>query len=283
MSGSRSLLSEWQLRPKKQLGQHFLADPSIAKMILARTGLGADDVLLEVGAGLGALTIPSAQSVRRVYAVEKDPDLVRALDSELKKKQIHNVVILNKSIFEVDIRSIAEKDHTRLVVMGNLPYNISSQVLFYIMEVRNFIDRAVFMFQKEFAHRLLAVPCTKDYGRLSVMLQYAAEIKQIVSVAAHLFVPRPKVDSVVLEISFRKTIENPVQDEHVLSAIVKAAFGKRRKTLKNALADSGLKMPGDLIGRILEASGIAPERRAETLTVSEFVQLTNCFLKFSTG
>jgi 16S rRNA (adenine1518-N6/adenine1519-N6)-dimethyltransferase len=280
MTSSRSLLSEWNLRPKKQLGQNFLADPSTAKMIVARSGLTSTDIVLEIGAGLGALTFPAARTVERVYAVEKDNDLACALESELGRQKIENVVIINKDIFDVDIRDIAAKEKEKLVVVGNLPYNISSQVVFYLIEVKDVISQAVLMFQKELAQRLMAGPGSKDYGRLCVMLQYFADVKRIASVNAHLFIPKPKVDSEVIEIAFKKVIENPVADENVLSAIVKAAFGKRRKTLKNALADSELKIAYESIHQILTESGISPARRAETLSVAEFVKLGNAFYRF---
>jgi 16S rRNA (adenine1518-N6/adenine1519-N6)-dimethyltransferase len=277
MTSPRSLLSEWNLHPKKQLGQNFLADPSTAAMIVARAGLTSDDIVLEIGAGLGALTIPAAQMVKQVYAVEKDDHLAHTLESELRRQEIGNVIILNKDIFNVNIREIIVNEQGNLVVVGNLPYNISSQVLFYLIDARDVIDRAVLMFQKELAQRLMANPGTKDYGRLSVMLQYFTDLKRIAAVSAHLFVPKPKVDSEVIEIVFKKVIENPVADENVLSEIVKAAFGKRRKTLKNALAGSELKVDSESIHQILETAGILPARRAETLSVDEFVKLGNAF------
>jgi 16S rRNA (adenine1518-N6/adenine1519-N6)-dimethyltransferase len=277
MTSSRSLLSEWNLRPKKQLGQNFLADPSTAGMIISRAGLTAEDVALEIGAGLGALTIPAARAVRHLYAVEKDADLARALESELRRLDIGNVHIINKDIFNVDIRDFSQKGPEKLVVLGNLPYNISSPVLFYLIDARDVIGRAVLMFQKELARRLMAAPGAKDYGRLSVMLQYFADLKRIATVSAHLFFPKPKVDSEVVEVAFKKKIENPVADEGILSEIVKAAFGKRRKTLKNALTDSSLKADAETIIRILAQAGISPSRRAETLSVSEFVALGNIF------
>jgi 16S rRNA (adenine1518-N6/adenine1519-N6)-dimethyltransferase len=283
MTSPRLLLSEWNLRPKKQLGQNFLADPSTAKMIIARASLKSSDIVLEIGAGLGALTLPAARSVKQVYSVEKDNDLAHALGSELSRQKIENIVVINKDIFDVDIREIAGYEKENLVVIGNLPYNISSQVLFYLIDSRDVVDRAVLMFQKELAQRLLAKPGTKDYGRLSVMLQYFADIKRIASVSAHLFVPKPKVDSEVILIEFKKIIENPVADENVLSEIVKAAFGKRRKTLKNALGDSSLKKDSETINLILAEAGILPTRRAETLSVSEFVKLGNVFYQLMEG
>jgi 16S rRNA (adenine1518-N6/adenine1519-N6)-dimethyltransferase len=249
-------------------------------MIVSRAGLSSSDTVLEIGAGLGALTFPASQVVKRVIAVEKDNDLAHALESELRRRQIKNVDIIHKDIFDVNIFEVPRDEKEKLVVMGNLPYNISSQVLFYLLDAREVVGRAVLMFQKELARRLLAGPGTKDYGRLSVMLQYSADLKRIASVKAHLFVPKPKVDSEVIEIRFKKVIENQVADENILSEIVKAAFGKRRKTLKNALSDSSLMADSETINRILSETDILPTRRAETLSVSEYVELANVFCHF---
>lgn len=277
MTSPRFLLSSLNLRPKKQMGQNFLADPSTARMIISRAALTPADVALEIGAGLGALTVPAAQAVRRLYAAEKDHELVGLLESELRAHHIQNVVIDNRDIFDVDILDIAGKENRKLIILGNLPYHISSQVLFHLIDARKGIDRAILMFQKELAQRLTAGPGTKDYGRLSVMLQYFADLKRIATVNAHLFVPKPKVDSEVIEVRFKESIPEPVCDEKIFSETVKAAFGKRRKTLKNALTDSGLNVDAETVSRILANTGISPTRRAETLSVSEFVKLGNAF------
>lgn len=277
MPSPRALLTARDLKPKKQLGQNFLADPSTAAMIVSRSQLSADDIVLEIGAGLGALTIPAARAAKSVYAVEKDVHLAEILASEITGQGMENIRLIQSDIFDVDIAGIARGENRKLVVLGNLPYNISSPVLFYLMAARSDIIRAILMFQKEVAQRLTAVPGTKDYGRLSVMLQYAAEIRPLASVAAHLFSPRPKVDSLVVDIRFKETIIDPVADENRFSAIVKAAFGKRRKTLKNTLADSDLDIGPETAVRVLIRAGIDPARRAETLSVAEFVALDHSF------
>ena len=277
MPSPRALLTARQLKPKKQLGQNFLADPSTAAMIVSRSQLSADDIVLEIGAGLGALTLPAARCVKRVYAVEKDRDLYGILASEIAGHGIENINLIPSDIFDVDIAAMATAEKRRLVVLGNLPYNISSPVLFYLMASRSSVSRAVLMFQKEVAQRLTAGPETKEYGRLAVMLQYAADIRPLASVAAHLFSPKPKVDSVVVEIRFKEIIPDPAVDESRFSAIVKAAFGKRRKTLKNTLADSELDIGPETAVRFLMLAGIDPGRRAETMSVAEFVALEHAF------
>jgi len=277
MTAPRTLLAAHDLHPKKQYGQNFLVDPSTARMIVDRTHLSPDDMVLEIGAGLGALTIPAAAQAKRVIAVEKDPEILAVLKSELAAQGIENVVLLNQDILTVDIAEMGLQAGRKFVVLGNLPYNISSQIIIALIRDRQSVDRAVLMFQKEVAQRLAVGPGSKEYGRLSVMLQYCAEVKKVATVGPHLFLPRPKVASEVIEICFKDAIEYPVADEKLLSAVVKAAFSTRRKTLKNALMNLDVNFDGDTVIRALGESNIDSSRRAETLSVEEFVRLSNCF------
>ena len=228
---------------------------------------------MEIGAGLGALTIPVAKIAGRVYAVETDSQLTPLLKNELLVHKLPNVEIIEKNILSVDIHSLAKKLDRRLIVMGNLPYNISSQVLIQLIEARQHVNRAILMFQKELARRITASPGNKDYGRLTVMLSYCAEIKSIATIAASLFYPAPKIDSEVIGVNFNILRPYPRHDETMLFEVIKAAFGNRRKTLKNALSTSGLHIDPQIAHQALTAAGIDPARRAETLAVTEFVAL----------
>ena len=273
MTSPKVLLKAWNLRPKKKLGQHFLVDPSAAEMIVRRSNIKADDTVLEIGAGLGALTIPAAKAARQVYAVETDPQLIKLMKSELAVHKLGNVEIIAKNILHVDMGSLAQKSNRPLIVIGNLPYNISSQVLIQLVHGRTHVNRAILMFQKELAQRIRATPGNKNYGRLTVMLSYCADIKSVATMAASLFYPKPKVDSEVVEINFNISRALPPHDETMLFQVVKAAFGTRRKTLKNALSTGGLHIDPQLARSALIAAEINPSRRAETLSVSEFVAL----------
>jgi 16S rRNA (adenine1518-N6/adenine1519-N6)-dimethyltransferase len=277
MTSPRILLAAYNLHPKKQLGQHFLSDPSTAEMITKRSGIVPEDIVLEIGAGFGALTIPLARTAKKVYAVDTDSQVLELLKTELIANSISNVVLIKKNILKVNIESLAEKAGRRLIVIGNLPYNISSQILVQLIKSRSVVNRAIFMLQKELSRRITAKPCCRDYGRLTVMLQYCADIKKIADIKAHQFFPKPKVDSEVLEINFKTAIKCLAKDEAFLFKVIKAAFGQRRKTLRNALAGSGLQVDTGTVMRVLESAGIDPSRRAETLTVSEFVKLSNVF------
>ena len=260
---------------KKTLGQVFLADKNIANKIVAHADIRSNSVVLEIGAGLGALTLPTARAARKVYAVEKDSRLTGLLSTELTVNGISNVEILCEDILQLDIHAIARNHSIPLVVMGNLPYNISSQIMVKLIRCRQRCSRAILMFQKELAQRLIARPGGKDYGRLSALLRYSAEVKSITTVAASAFFPRPKIDSEVLAIDFKVPQHRQVADERFLFDVIKAAFGRRRKTVKNSLVGSELKIPKSVAERALENAGIDPRRRAETLTVDEFVALCN--------
>ena len=273
MTSPKTLLKAWNLRPKKKLGQHFLVDPSTSETIIRRAKITSNDTVVEIGAGLGALTIPLAKKAKHVYAVEADSQLTQLLKTELLVHKLTNVEIIDKSILRVDMHSLAQKPDLPLIVIGNLPYNISSQVLIQLIHSRSNVKRAILMFQKELARRITASPGNKEYGRLTVMLSYCAEIKSIATIAASLFYPSPKVDSEVVEINFDISRQYPPHDETMLFQVIKAAFGNRRKTLKNALASSGLHIDPHAARQALNTAGIDPTRRAETLTVSEFISL----------
>ncbi len=277
MTSPKLLLASIKTNAKKQLGQNFLAGSNIGEMIVSRAKISHQDIVVEIGAGLGALTIPLAAAGGKIFAVEKDRNLIPLLIHELEIRNIDNVVLLNENIFNIDLAGLSEKEGKKIIVVGNLPYNVSSRILFNLINSRQAVSRAVLMFQKELALRLTAEPCCKDYGRITVMLKYCAEIKTLATVNRNSFFPRPKVDSQVLEIQFRQENSCRAKNEELLYKIIKAAFGKRRKTLKNALSSSELTITGKTAVQILEEAGIAPVRRAETLTVSEFVKLSNVF------
>lgn len=278
MTSPKKLLAAHNIRPKKQLGQNFIIDPAFTEMIVQRAGILPEDIILEIGAGLGALTIPLARRAQKVFAVEKDRQIIPILNMEILVSGLANISIIEKDILSVDIKALIEDMGGKIVVMGNLPYNISSQILVQLIRSREGINRAVLMFQKELAQRITAETGCKDYGRLTVMLRYCSDIKKLLNVKASLFFPKPKVDSEILELKFKKEIDHKAADEQFLFKVIKSGFGNRRKTLKNALAVSELNIDPNTATLVLEKSGIDPIRRAETLTVEEFVKLSNNLL-----
>ena len=275
MTSPRTLLKAWNIPAKKKFGQNFLADPSAAAMIVDRTGLVGEDVVLEIGAGLGALTIPLARKAHKVVAVEKDQRLIKLLKTELSLYGIDNVVLVEDDFLRFDLKAFIQRCERSPVVMGNLPYSISSQILIHLISSRERLNRAVLMFQKELAERLTAPAGSKDYGRITVILQYCATIKSIARLDSARFFPRPNVDSEVLDIQFTTNQGRKAEDEDFLFQVVKAAFGRRRKTVKNSLAGSNLNLSPQTALEALSQANIDPSRRAETLEVEEFVELSN--------
>lgn len=275
MTSPHTLLTAWNLKARKAFGQNFLKHPAMAERIVRLANVQSNETVLEIGAGLGAMTTVIGHLAQNVIAVEKDRTLIPLLRTELLAHKLDNVHVYEADILKVDLAPLAEQHGGHLVVMGNLPYNISSQVVVQLIRDRPYINRAVLMFQKELADRLCAPPGSKTYGRLSVMLQYCADLTKLCTLKAEQFFPRPKVDSAVLEVRFKSRIEPLVSDEALLSRVVQAAFGRRRKTLRNALAGELLSLDTHAAVVALEACQIEPRRRAETLSVKEFVKLAN--------
>ncbi|HSV92782.1 MAG TPA: 16S rRNA (adenine(1518)-N(6)/adenine(1519)-N(6))-dimethyltransferase RsmA, partial [Desulfobacterales bacterium] len=265
--------SAHDLRPRKQLGQNFLAQPATARMIVDRARIGAGDRVLEIGPGLGALTLPLAEAAGSVLAIEKDAGLVPVLRRALAAAGHEQAEVREADILGCDLAAIAREAGGPLTVVGNLPYNISSQVVVQLIEARRDVARAVLMFQRELAARLVAAPGGRDYGRITAMLSYCASVQRLAVVGASAFYPAPQVSSEVVAIRFEPDRPYPPHDERHLFRVIAAAFGQRRKTLRNALASGGLGLATDAAEEALRRADIDPRRRAETLPPEEFVRL----------
>ncbi|HAD04273.1 MAG: ribosomal RNA small subunit methyltransferase A [Desulfuromonadales bacterium GWC2_61_20] len=253
-------------KAKKQYGQNFLRDRHVLGKIIEAAALSTDDKVLEIGPGLGALTdlmLPRAGLVR---VMEVDSELVERLQG----RSAANLVIHQGDALRLPWKELLLEPPYKLV--ANLPYNISSQVLFKILEHRPLFSRLVLMFQKEVGDRLCAPPGGKDYGILSVHCQLWFEIRRVTIVPPGAFVPVPKVDSVVLAFTPLATPRAVVADEPFFRRVVKGAFGQRRKTLRNALLGAGF-VESELRAA-LDVAGIDGGRRAETLNIQEFAALS---------
>jgi 16S rRNA (adenine1518-N6/adenine1519-N6)-dimethyltransferase len=261
-------------RPTKGLGQHFLIHQATAEKIAAAIHPGPGDVVVEIGAGLGALTLPLSRSGALVIAVEIDAELVKFLRKEFEKRNGKGVKIECMDILELDLISLYEQFQRKMKIIGNLPYNISSPVLFKLMEAADYLEEAVLMLQDEVAERVLAGPGNKDYGIISVMVAYHCECRRVMRVKPSQFHPPPKVDSQVVSLSFRDRPLTPQVEASWLLQTVKAAFSHRRKTLRNSLLASKLgNLTPDLVNGVLQEASIEANRRPESLTLEEFLRL----------
>jgi len=269
------LLHRLGLRPKKTLGQHFLLHPHQARRIVAALELTGEETVVEIGAGLGALTGFLATAARRVIALERDPELARFLAEDLLT-DTPGVEVICQDVLEFDFPGAGREAGRPLAVVGNLPYQITSPLLFRLIEHLPAIGRAVLMMQQEVGGRLLASPGTKDYGILSVMGQYHFKVTRLFSLSPGNFYPPPQVDSVVLRL-LPATPAPAALDPALLHRLVKTAFGHRRKTLNNTLVSQAeaFGLSPEAMRHLLVESGIDAQRRGETLSLAEFVGLSN--------
>jgi 16S rRNA (adenine1518-N6/adenine1519-N6)-dimethyltransferase len=271
---ARVLLERYGLRAKKQFGQNFLISERALRAIADATVTDDDDWIVEIGAGLGTLTAQLVERVTagKVIALEADPDMIRVLRAELGT--VDNLEIEEVDAMRYDLRS-ASSLGKRITVCGNLPYHIASQLMFRVLEARAVVHHAVVMIQKEMADRIVAKPGTKDYGALGVMIRTYADVTTVLKVSAGSFVPPPKIDSTVIKMVPLAEPRTSIADPAHYSKVVHAAFGQRRKTLRNALRAV---WPDDAVDRALAATAIDGIRRGETLDISEFGALASALV-----
>jgi 16S rRNA (adenine1518-N6/adenine1519-N6)-dimethyltransferase len=268
-------------RPNKRLGQHFLRDRRVVHRIIAKAGVGKEEKVLEIGAGTGVLTIPLARSVDQVIAVEKDLRLVDRLRPKLARLGIDNVVLINEDILRIDLDRIWPGDGSKLKVIGNLPYNISTPLLEKLMANRHRLSRAVLMFQAELAKRLIGTPGTKAYGAMSVLIQYNAYVAPLLKVPRTAFYPMPRIDSMVLELDFERSYPRKTESEENFRQIVKASFAHRRKTLLNSLRTNLPALSDEDILNALKQCTMDPRQRAESYGIDDFLCLSAALLSLS--
>lgn len=252
------------ITPRKHFSQNFLRDSQVIADIVAAIALNPNDIVLEIGPGLGALTLPLLQQCHKVIAIERDPSLIPELQK--RTQNIGQLELLQGDALQTDLTTLAGPFSLRLV--GNLPYHISTPLLFHFLAHKTVLRDIHVMLQGEVVDRLSAKPGNKIYGRLSVMVQYACEVTPILQVPAQAFWPAPKVSSAVVRLEPYKKISYPAENPVLFATLVAHAFGQRRKTLRNALRE----LVSNEYWPQLPADSNA---RAETLSVAEFVDLSN--------
>lgn len=267
LESPREMLRRLGLHPKHSWGQNFLGDEDVLERIAEEALLRPGEPCLELGAGLGHLTRFLLASGAKVTAVERDRDMAEAL----RRQQLEGLTIVEANAAEIDFAKIAGAD--QVVVVGNLPYHLTSPILFEVLEQSAHVPRAVFTLQLEVVERLAAKPGGRDYGVLTVLLGLTFDIEHCFDVPAAKFHPPPKVDSAVVKLTRRAAPRAAVTDELRFRRVVKAGFAQRRKTLINSLkSDKALAEAHDLLAA-LEKAAIDPKRRAETLSVEEFAAI----------
>ena len=268
---TQHILNRFKLRADKKLGQNFLIDENVVHQIVAAAELSEADTVLEVGPGIGTLTQGLAESKARVVAVELDTRLLPVLATTLNGYD--NVRVVHGDILKVNI--MEEVCAPSFKVCSNLPYYITTPIIFAVLEKRLPMERLVAMVQKEVAERMAAQPGGKEYGALSVAIQYYTEPKIAFIVPPTSFIPAPAVDSAVIVCKRREKPPVEVCDEGLFFRVVKAAFSLRRKMLSNSLKNMGIK--SEQVAKWLELAGVDGKRRAETLSLEDFAKLTNSF------
>jgi len=270
------ILRKHQFNIQKRYGQNFLIDPNVLEKIMRAAEVSREDCVLEIGPGLGTMTQYLAQRAAKVLAVEIDRNLIPILEETLSAYE--NVRIIQGDILKVDIKSlIAEENEGRSIkVVANLPYYITTPIIMGLLEKHVPAASITVMVQREVAQRMQAGPGTKDYGALSLAVQYYAKPEIVANVPPNCFLPRPAVGSAVIRLSIYEEPPIRAQDDEKMFAVIRAAFNQRRKTLANSLGNaSELKISRERTAQVLEQMGLSPSIRGEALTLEQFAALSD--------
>ena len=281
MTSLRKQLEDLQIRPRKRLGQHFVVQDWVLQKIALDADLASEDIVLEIGAGLGSLTA-FLTPAQKVYAVEIDPRLILVLQERFKR--IPNVEVIHADAIQVDMASFFQPGGQKLKVVANLPYEISSPLIFRLWKERQAFSRFVLMLQLEVAHRIVAQPGTKDYGPLSLWSQLYSVPRISFLVPPSAFYPQPKVESAVVRFDLRAHPAVEVTDEENLARLIRSAFRYRRKTLIRALQLGEFSQFSKIqICEALQSAGVSPSARGESLTLEQFGQLSRAMWAIAAG
>ena len=277
---TKEVVNKHNFKFSKSLGQNFLIDDNVIDRILEGARLSETDRIIEVGPGIGTLTREMGKVAENVVAIEIDKTLIPILKETLA--DLDNVEVVNEDILKVDVQGLINEklNGGPVKLVANLPYYITTPIVMKFLEEDIPVTDIVVMVQKEVADRMNAKPSTKDYGALSVAVQYCCDTEIVAKAPRHMFVPQPNVDSIVIGLHVRDEKKYVVDNEDIFFKTVKASFGQRRKTLLNSLGGLGF-LSKDEIREALQAANIDEKRRGETLSIDEFANLSNEINKFS--
>ena len=277
---TKEVVNKHNFKFSKSLGQNFLIDDNVIDRILEGARLSETDRIIEVGPGIGTLTREMGKVAENVVAIEIDKTLIPILKETLA--DLDNVEVVNEDILKVDVQGLINEklNGGPVKLVANLPYYITTPIVMKFLEEDIPVTDIVVMVQKEVADRMNAKPSTKDYGALSVAVQYYCDTEIVAKAPRHMFVPQPNVDSIVIGLHVRDEKKYVVDNEDIFFKTVKASFGQRRKTLLNSLGGLGF-LSKDDIKEVLQMANIDEKRRGETLSIDEFANLSNEINKFS--
>ena len=270
------VLQKYNFNFQKKFGQNFLIDTRVLEKIIESSGVTKDDMVLEIGPGIGTMTQYLCENARKVIAVEIDKNLIPILEDTLSAYD--NVRVINEDILKVDINKLVneENDGKPIKVIANLPYYITTPIIMGLFESHVPIESITIMVQKEVADRMQVGPGTKDYGALSLAVQYYANPKIVANVPANCFMPRPNVGSAVIKLTRHENVPVDVKDEKLMFKVIRASFNQRRKTLQNSLCNSPeLHITKAQIVDALGKMGLSETVRGEALTLQQFAEFTN--------
>ncbi|MBE5902431.1 MAG: 16S rRNA (adenine(1518)-N(6)/adenine(1519)-N(6))-dimethyltransferase RsmA [Lachnospiraceae bacterium] len=270
-----AVLQKYDFNFQKKFGQNFLIDTSVLDRIIAASEITKEDMVLEIGPGIGTMTQYLCEAAREVVAVEIDKNLIPILEDTLSAYD--NVTVINQDILKVDINKLAEERNggRPIKVVANLPYYITTPIIMGLFESHVPLDSITIMVQKEVADRMQVGPGTKDYGALSLAVQYYAKPEIIANVPPNCFMPRPKVGSAVIKLNRYEQPPVQVEDEALMFRIIRASFNQRRKTLANGLKNGGIPVTKEELVEILGKMGLTENIRGEALTLEQFADLAN--------
>lgn len=267
---TKEIVKKYGFKFTKSLGQNFLIDDSVLVDIIQGAEIGEDDFVIEIGPGVGTLTREMLKKAKKVCAIELDSDLIPILQQELK--DFDNLILINKDALKVDFNQIiGEEKSVKLV--ANLPYYVTTPIIVNLLTGGYPFKSLTIMIQKEVAERINAAPGGKDYGSLSLLVQYYCKTRIVRKVAPGCFIPQPKVDSMVITLEKLESPRVKVRDEKLFFDIIRDSFNMRRKTLSNALKN--VKLSKENVTKAFQLAGIDPQRRGETLSVEEFANLSD--------
>ncbi|MDS1029721.1 16S rRNA (adenine(1518)-N(6)/adenine(1519)-N(6))-dimethyltransferase RsmA [Bacillota bacterium LX-D] len=276
----KKLMQKYNFHTKKSYGQNFLTNEEVLQTIVESAQLDSEDIVVEIGPGLGTLTQFLAANAKKVLAVELDKTLLPVLAETLS--DFSNVQVINQDILKIDLDEVVRQEippgqELSYKVVANLPYYITTPIIMHLLEQRYHISSITIMVQLEVAARMAARPGGKDYGALSLAVQYYTEPELITKVPPSSFIPAPEVESAVMKLTLRAKPPVQVADEKLFFSLIKTAFAQRRKTLLNALSHKYTQLPKEKLTALLESCGIDPQRRGETLSLEEYALLTKIF------